>query len=146
MRGKRYLASYKSGPWTMNQAHANEMINRFPEIHRKSGCPLIIGIFYGRRESVNNKPGLVMSRTGPYVHTLVGQNLWEFVTGVQNAHLEVFRAIRKAQAEFALDHGGKTIFEHLIESRLKLAESFRAAFGLVGAGEDMWEQIFKGSF
>lgn len=95
---------------------------------------------------MNNKPALVRAGTGPYVHTLVGKELWEFVTGVRDAHLEVFRAIRKAQAEFALDHGGKTIFEHLMEARLRLAQSFREAFGLVGAGEDMWEQIFEGSF
>jgi hypothetical protein len=146
VEARRYLATYKSGPWTMNQAHANEMIANFPAVHERTGCDIVIGIFYGRRENVNNKPGLVMAATGPYVHTLVGKALWEFVTGVADAHLKIFQAIRRAQAEFALDHGGKTIFEHLIEARLKLAESFRHAFGLVGAGEDMWEQIFKGSF
>jgi hypothetical protein len=68
------------------------------------------------------------------------------VTGVRNAHLGVFGAIREAQREFALAHGGKTFYEHLIEARLELSESFREAFDLVGAEDDMWEQIFKGSF
>ena len=146
VEGKHYFATWKSGPWTMNQSHANEMIHRFPEIHKATGSDIIIGIYYGKRERVNNKPGLVMSQTGPYVHTLVGRNLWEFVTGVKDAHLSVFRAIRQAQAQFALEHGGKTTFEHLMESRLRLAESFREAFALIGAGDDMWELIFHGSF
>lgn len=147
VEGTGYLATYKAGPWTMNQTHANEMIHRFPEIHDRSGCEIIIGITYGKRERVNNKPAKVMRETGPYVHTLVGQNLWEFITGVEDAHFEVFRAIRKAQKRFAVEHEGKTFYEHLIEARLRLADSFRKAFGLVGgAEEDMWEQIFKGSF
>lgn len=146
VEGTRYLLTYKSGPWTMNQSHAQEMVYRFPDIHETTGCDIIIGIFYGRRDRLNNKPALVRRGTGPYVHTLVGQELWEFVTGVKDAHLCVFKAIRVAQRQFALDHGGKTYFEHLVEARLKLAESFRNAFGLVGAEDDMWEQIFKGSF
>jgi Type II restriction endonuclease EcoO109I len=146
VEGTRYFLSYKSGPWTMNQSHASEMRHRFPEIKELTGCDVIIGIFYGRRDRLNNKPALVRRNTGPYVHTLVGQELWEFVTGVKDAHLWVFKAIRVAQREFAIAHGGKTFFEHLIEARLKLAESFRDAFKLVGAEDDMWEQIFKGSF
>lgn len=146
VEGRHYFATWKSGPWGMNQSHANEMIYRFPEIHTSTGSDIIIGIFYGKRERVNNKPGLVMDNTGSYVHTLVGRHLWEFVTGVRDAHLSVFHAIRQAQARFALEHGGKTTFEHLMESRLKLAESFREAFGLIGAGDDMWELIFRGSF
>lgn len=144
--GKRYLMTLKSGPWTMNQSHANEMIQTFPEIYAQTGCEVIIGITYGKRDRVNNKPALVRANTGEYVHVLVGQHLWEFVTGVERAHLEVFGAIRAAQREFAKAHGGKTFYEHMIEARLALAESFRSAFGLVGAEDDMWEQIFAGSF
>lgn len=143
---KRYLLTLKSGPWTMNQAHANEMIQTFPEIRAQSGCDLIIGITYGKKDRINNKPQLVRANTGDYVHVLVGQDLWEFVTGVRHAHLEVFRAIREAQRRFAKAHGGKTFYEHMIEARLALAESFRHAFGLIGAEDDMWEQIFEGSF
>lgn len=142
----RYLMTLKSGPWTMNQSHANEMIANFPKVHRRTGCDIIIGITYGRDDRVNNKPALVQANTGSYVHTLVGQDLWEFVTGVREAHLRVYDAIREAQREFALAHGGKTFYEHMIEARLQLSESFRRAFGLVGAEDDMWEQIFKNSF
>jgi hypothetical protein len=136
----------KAGPWTMNQAHANEMIGAFPQVHDRTGCDLIIGITYGKRDRVNNKPGLVKRETGDYVHVLVGSDLWEFVTGVQDAHLCIFEAIREAQREFARAHGGKTFYEHMVEARLALAQSFREAFDLVGAEDDMWEQIFKGSF
>lgn len=143
---KRYLLTLKSGPWTMNQSHANEMSDAFPTIHESTGCDIIIGITYGKRSSLNNKPQLVINRTGPYVHTLVGKELWEFVTGVRDAHIVVFHAIQDAQARFAIDHGGKTFYEHLIEARLKLAQSFRDAFNLVGTEADMWEGIFGGSF
>lgn len=146
VEGTRYLITYKSGPWTMNQSHANEMIARFPGVHERTGCDIIIAITYGRRDRLNNKPALVRRGTGSYVHTLVGKDLWEFITGVENGHLAFYEGIREAQKQFALAHGGKTFYEHLIEARLKLAESFRTAFGLIGAEEDMWEMIFKGSF
>jgi hypothetical protein len=146
VEGTRYLLTYKSGPWTMNESHQHEMSERFPQVYARTGCEIIIAITYGRRERVNNKPAKVMRRTGPYVHTLVGKDLWEFITGVRDGHLQFFRGIREAQRQFAIDHGGKTFHEHLIEARLQLAESFRQEFGLVGADDDMWERIFKGSF
>jgi hypothetical protein len=142
----RYLITYKSGPWTMNQSHAHEMIANFPTIHERTGCDIIIAITYGTKLRLNNKPTLVQRGTGPYVHTLVGKDLWDFMTGVNDAHMAILEAIREAQREFAIAHGGKTFFEHLVAARLELAESFRKAFNLNGAGDDMWEQIFKGSF
>ena len=144
--GKRYLLSLKSGPWTMNQAHANEMINRFPEIHDRTGDSLIIGIVYGTRERLNNKPQLVERGTGDYTHTLIGHEFWEFVTGVRDAHKEIFRAIRAAQGKFSDRHGGQTFYEQMIEARLALASSFRHAFDLEGEEAEMWEKIFEGSF
>ncbi|MBF4163489.1 PmeII family type II restriction endonuclease [Nocardioides acrostichi] len=144
--GRRILMTLKAGPWTMNQSHAHEMAQNFPAVHEATGCDIVIGIYYGKRTSVNNKPLMVRGRTGPYVHTLVGKDLWEFVTGVRDAHIAVFRAIKEAQARFAVEHGGKTFYEHLIEARLKLAQSFRDAFDLVGEETEMWEGIFKGSF
>lgn len=146
VEGTRYLMSLKSGPWTMNQSHANEMINRFPEIHQLTGNDLIIGIVYGTRSRLNNKPQLVEKQTGPYTHTLIGHEFWEFVTGVKDAHKEIFRAIRAAQGRFADRHGGKTFYEQMIEARLTLAGSFRDAFELEGEEAEMWEKIFQGSF
>ncbi len=146
VEGSRYLLSLKSGPWTMNQAHANEMIGSFPTINERTGNDIAIGIVYGTRERLNNKPGLVERATGPYTHTLVGHEFWEFITGVRDAHKEIFKAIRTAQARFAERHGGKTFFEQLIEARLALAASFRDAFDLEGEEAEMWEKIFEGSF
>jgi hypothetical protein len=142
----RYLLTLKAGPWTMNQDHAHNMIAKFPEIHKTSGSQIIIGITYGTAASLNNKPAMVVRGTGDYVHTLVGKELWEFITGVKDAHKWVFKAIRQAQTEFAEAHGGKTFYEHVIEARLQLSESFRNAFNLIGAEDDMWERIFNGSF
>lgn len=51
VEGTRYLATYKSGPWTMNQSHANEMLVNFPQIRQITGCEIVIGIFYGRRSA-----------------------------------------------------------------------------------------------
>lgn len=142
----RYLATFKAGPWTMNQSHAHEMIQHFPAVHAQTGCDIIIGITYGRRDRVNNKPRLVERGTGPYVRTLVGKELWEFLTGVENAHIKIYDAIREAQRRFAEEHGGKTFYEHMIGARLLLAESFRESFALGGVNDDMWESIFERSF
>jgi hypothetical protein len=144
--GSRYLLSLKSGPWTMNQSHANEMVAAFPRIHEQTGADLVIGVFYGKRQRLNNKPALVEKATGAYVHTLVGHEFWQFMTGVRDAHQEIFRAIRTAQTRFAERHGGKTFFEQLIEARLALASSFREAFELEGEEAEMWEKIFERSF
>ncbi len=146
VEGTRYLFSLKSGPWTMNQSHANEMIGCFPKIHEETGDQLVIGIVYGTRDRLNNKPALVERSTGPYTHTLVGHEFWEFMTGVRDAHKEIFRAIRAAQGRFADRHGGKTFFEQMVEARLTLAASFRDAFDLEGEEAEMWEKIFEGSF
>lgn len=146
VEGQRYLTSWKSGPWTMNQAHANEMSGTFPQIHAQTGCPIALGIFYGTASQLNNKPALVRQHTGDYFHVLVGSELWEFVTGVKDAHMAVLSAIREAQGRFSIAHGGKTFHEHMIEARLSLSESFRQAFELTGADDDMWELIFKKAF
>lgn len=144
--GIRYLTSWKSGPWTMNQSHANEMLSRFPPIHAQTDCEIILGIIYGTEKQLNNKPALVRRGTGTYVHVLVGADLWEFVTGVRDAHMKVLGAIREAQGRFAVIHGGKTFYEHMIEARLALAESFRREFELTGDNEDMWTQLFERAF
>lgn len=144
--GETFLATWKSGPWTMNQAHANEMSANFPKIHEATGKRLILGIFYGRESQLNNKPALVRRNTGEYFQVLVGAELWEFITGVRNAHMAVLRAIREAQRQFAVAHGGKTFNEHMIEARLQLSADFRQSFGLSGGDEDMWEMLFKHSF
>jgi hypothetical protein len=144
--GSRYMTSWKSGPWTMNQSHANEMLGRFPPIHEQTGCEIILGIIYGTERQLNNKPALVRRGTGSYVHVLVGADLWEFVTGVRDAHMKVLEAIREAQGRFAVAHGGKTFYEHMIEARLALAESFRKEFELTGENEDMWNQLFERAF
>lgn len=147
VEGQRYLTTWKSGPWTMNQAHANEMIRNFPAVYKETSADIILGIFYGTTQQLNNKPALVARNTGEYFHTLIGSDLWEFVTGVKDAHLVVLTAIREAQRRFALNHGGKTFFEHMIQARLELAESFRNEFELTGDGQDdMWELLFKRSF
>jgi hypothetical protein len=146
VEGENFLASWKSGPWTMNQAHANEMSGSFPSIHEVTGKRLILGIFYGRAAQMNNKPALVRRNTGDYFHVLIGSDLWEFITGVRDAHMTVLRAIREAQRRFAVAHGGKTFNEHMVEARLQLSANFRDAFGLSGGDEDMWEMLFKHSF
>lgn len=146
VEGEAFLATWKSGPWTMNQSHANEMSSSFPKIHEATGRRLILGIFYGREGQLNNKPALVRRKTGDYFHVLVGSELWEFITGVRDAHMFVLRAIREAQRQFAIAHGGKTFNEHMIEARLQLSANFRDAFGLSGGDEDMWEMLFKHSF
>lgn len=144
--GNRYLTSWKSGPWTMNQTHANEMVRRFPEIHKQTQNQLILGIFYGRVDQLNNKPALVRTKIGSYLHILVGADLWEFITGVKQAHMKVLDAIREAQDRFAIEHGGKTFYEHMIEARLSLTESIRRTYGFDGTEDDMWEKIFLKAF
>lgn len=146
VEGTPYLATWKSGPWTMNQSHANEMVRTFPEIHALTGDTIILGIFYGTPRQLNNKPAYVHQRTGGYFQVLIGSELWEFITGVRDAHMEVLRAIRKAQQQFAIAHGGKTFNEHMIETRLKLSEDFRETFGLTGGDDDMWEMLFRHAF
>lgn len=144
--GQNYLATWKSGPWTMNQAHATEMAGTFPRIYEVTKKPLLLGIFYGTLSQLNNKPAKVRRETGSYFHVLVGSELWEFVTGVKDAHLVVLKAIREAQAQFARAHGGKTFNEHMVEARLELSADFRTTFGLSGESDDMWESLFRHSF
>lgn len=60
--------------------------------------------------------------------------------------MKILDAIREAQSRSAIDHGGKTFYEHMVEARLALAESFRREFKLTGENEDMWTQLFRRAF
>lgn len=147
VEGKRYLMSIKSGPWTMNQEHANAMIERFPEIHKETGANIIIGITYGRYENLNNKPALVDKALGSpdWFDFLVGKDFWEFVTGVTNVHKHIFKAIREAQKAFGAKHFDETFHEKLVSNRLKIASSLRKQFD-VEDEEDFWETLFNNAF
>ncbi len=147
IEGKRHLLSLKSGPWTMNQAHANAMVEKFPKIHDDSGCPIIVGIFYGRYGNLNNKPQLVETKLGNprWFDYLVGRDFWEFVSGVKDVHRVLFQAIRKAQAEFSADHADETFNEKLVANRLKIAASLRKEFNVVEE-KDFWETLFNNMF
>lgn len=146
VEGVDYLGTWKAGPWTMNQSHAHEMSQHFPTIHDTSSKEIILGIFYGTPSQLNNKPRLVHTNTGDYFHVLIGSEFWEFITGVRAAHMVVLEAIREAQRQFAVKHGGKTFNEHMIEARLALARDFREKFGLTGGGDDMWDLLFRQAF
>jgi hypothetical protein len=147
IEGQRYLLSVKSGPWTMNQEHANAMIDRFPDIHKQTGAKIILGITYGRYASLNNKPGLVDRSLGnpDWFDFLVGRDFWEFVTGVSNVHKHIFLAIREAQKAFGAKHFDETFHEKLVSNRLKIASSLRKQFN-VEDEEDFWETLFNNAF
>ena len=147
VEGQRYLLSIKSGPWTMNQAHANAMIDKFPAIHDETGANIIIGILYGRYPNLNNKPALVDRELNrpPWFDFLVGRDIWEFVTGVNNVHKHIFGAIREAQRQFGLLHADETFHERLVSNRLKIAASLRKQFNVQDEA-DFWETLFNNMF
>ncbi len=147
VEGRRYLISVKSGPWTMNQSHANAMIDKFPTIYKETGCPILIGIMYGRYENLNNKPALVEGALGApdWFDYLMGRDFWEFVSGVKDVHKQIFKAIRLAQREFADAHKDETFHEKLVGNRLRIAASLRKAFDVVEE-EDFWETLFNNMF
>jgi len=147
IEGERFLLTIKSGPWTMNQSHANAMIEKLPGIHEQSGCPIILGIMYGRYEQLNNKPQLVDGSLGTpeWFDFLVGRDFWEFLSGVKDVHKYIYRAIRKAQKAFADEHKDETFHEKLVANRLKIAASIRKEFD-VAEEEDFWETLFNNMF
>jgi len=145
--GQRYLVSVKSGPWTMNQAHANAMVDRFARIHEQTGANVMIGITYGRYENLNNKPMVVQRGLGDpeWFDYLIGGDFWEFISGVRDVHREIFRAIRTAQKRFAEKHKDETFHEKLVSNRLKIAASLRGQFN-VDEDEDFWSTLFNNAF
>lgn len=145
--GRRFLFSIKSGPWTMNQSHANAMIEKLPQIHADCDCPIVLGIMYGRYNQLNNKPLLVDSRLGgpDWFDYLVGRDFWEFVSGVKDVHKEIYRAIREAQLQFANAHRDETFQEKLVGNRIKIAASIRKEFN-VAEEADFWETLFNNMF
>lgn len=145
--GQRYLMSIKAGPWTMNQSHANGMIEKFPAIHEEANCPILIGMMYGRYGDLNNKPLLVEQglNNPEWFDYLIGRDFWEFVSGVRDVHKHIFKAIRVAQRNFALAHQDETFQEKLIGNRLKIAASLRRKFN-VEEEEDFWVTLFNNMF
>lgn len=147
IEGHTYLMSIKAGPWTMNQSHANGMIEKFPAIHANTGARCMIGITYGRYADLNNKPALVDASLGhpDWFDYLVGKDFWEFVSGVRDVHVHIFKAIREAQAQFAERHRDETFHERLIRNRLDIAASLRRKFDL-DKEDDFWETLFNNAF
>lgn len=147
VEGKRYLMSIKSGPWTMNQAHANAMVDKFPLIRQGSNCGILIGVMYGRYANLNNKPLVVERGLGApdWYDYLVGRDFWEFVSGVKDVHKHIFGAIREAQKIFAAEHHDETFHERLVGNRLKIAASLRREFN-VDEDQDFWETLFNNMF
>lgn len=145
--GQRYLLSIKSGPWTINQAHANAMVDKLPRIREETGANIILGITYGRYDRLNNKPAVVDRGLGspPWFDFLVGRDLWEFVSGVDGVHKEIFSAIREAQKRFGQKHKDETFHEKLVANRLKIAASLRMQFDVVD-DEDFWSTLFNNAF
>lgn len=147
VEGQRYLISVKAGPWTMNQSHAHAMVDKFPAIHDETGARLMIGMLYGRYVDLNNKPALVETGLGDpeWFDYLIGRDFWEFVSGVKDVHIHIFRAIREAQATFAQRHKEETFHERLIRNRLDIAASLRKKFNL-DKEDDFWETLFNNTF
>ena len=147
IEGNRFLMSIKAGPWTMNQSHASEMIGNFKRLHESTGANIIIGITYGRYRNLNNKPALVQRGLGDpsWYDFLVGKDFWEFVSGVEGVHKEIFTAIREAQRRFAKEHSDETFSERLVGNRLRIASSLRKSFNL-HVEEDFWETLFNSMF
>lgn len=147
IEGKDYFMSIKSGPWTMNQSHANEMIKSFPQVHKETGKKVFIGLLYGTRSQLNNKPELVARSIGhpDWFDYLVGRECWEFISGVKDVHREIYKAIRQAQKEFSEAHKDETFNEKLIANRLKIAASLRKKFD-IDEEEDFWWTLFNGAF
>lgn len=145
--GQRYLMSIKAGPWTMNQSHANEMVQHFQALREETDARIIIGITYGRYKNLNNKPLLVQKGLNEpdWFDYLVGKDFWEFVSGVKDVHKEIFKAIRIAQKRFAAEHSDETFNELLIANRLKIASSLRKQFR-VTADDDFWGTLFNSMF
>jgi hypothetical protein len=100
IEGRRVLFTLKSGVTTMNRSHANEMIETFPSIHRQTRSPIVIGLFYGENDRGNGHAESVVEKTGNYVHLLVGEPLYEYITGVRNARAQIDQLIKKTVADF----------------------------------------------
>ena len=147
IEGQRHLISVKAGPWTMNQAHANEMIRHFPDLRAETNAKILIGITYGRYRNLNNKPELVDRSLGrpEWFDFLVGKDLWEFVSGVRDVHHHMFQAIRRGQKRFAAEHEEMTFHEHLKANVLKISASLRGQFN-VTSDEDFWGTLFNAMF
>ncbi len=147
VEGHRTLMSIKAGPWTMNQAHAAEMIRHFTELHQETGARVMIGITYGRYRNLNNKPAVVDRGLGTpdWFDFFVGKDFWEYATGVRDVHRYMFAAIRVAQKRFADENADQTFSERLIANRLSIAASLRKSFN-VRDDEDFWGTLFNAMF
>lgn len=145
--GHLTLMSIKAGPWTMNQAHAAEMIRHFQELHDETGARILIGITYGRYRNLNNKPAVVDRglNSPDWFDFFVGKDFWEYATGVRDVHKDMFGAIRVAQKRFADENADQTFSERLIANRLAIASSLRKSFN-VRDDEDFWGTLFNAMF
>ncbi len=122
--GTEYHLQIKSGPNTMNV----DMVGSFGEVIQdyqtnQPDVKILLGMTYGTREMISQQ----ISRGVPdfAAATLIGRELWEFVSEESDYHLKVFELLDKASAGVL-----KEPFTSLIETKLcMLLVQWKEKFG-----------------
>lgn len=145
------LLSLKAGPWTIQDASAHNIYNAFKQIgdFRLYGKEIVVGIFYGNRQSLTNKYDILRGInprqqdqfvTLNFVRVLAGREFWSWLNGdVDETQEWVLEGTRKA-SELLLRDGatGSEIIKH---APLRLAQELSTKYGISLEEEIDWIRL-----
>ncbi len=124
--GTNHWIQVKSGPNDMDKDQILYWLEKIKEVER-AGDRGYIGITYGRRDS----PAVSLSLMRTYlpdmeVRTLVGKELWDFLSGDSNFHSRLFDDLRAAALAIL---GNKSIQEEINGKVHELLAVFEQRYG-----------------
>jgi len=142
---RRHLISVKSGPMTINDTMARQMHTNVKGFVEHGNDPVVYAVTYGRREQLNNKPGIVK---GDYpddkVVILVGREYWDWLAGYEDVHIDIFNGIADGEAAFAAV-SGESIDTTIRKKKEALTRAFIAEYRL-RPNDDMWTRLLETGF
>lgn len=139
-KGIDHFIQVKSGPNDMDKDQIVYWLRKIVEAE-SSGNKGYIGITYGKRE--NNTVSLSLMRTylpNMEFRTLVGRELWDFLTDDPNFHERLFENLRVSAARIL---GIRSIEEEIRDCINKVHEEFK---GLYGDGSSGLESYLSSIF
>jgi len=137
-----YLIQVKSGTNDINKDQITHWKDLIQKAEKKEGVKGYIGMPYGTRESSTVSINLLKQYypDGFKNNTLIGTELWEFISGIDNFHEIILEELRNAALKVM---GSSTIMDNIREKINNLINEFEKIYG---ANDDALSRYINGQF
>ncbi|MGK5086032.1 TdeIII family type II restriction endonuclease, partial [Bdellovibrionota bacterium FG-2] len=129
--GKQYFFQIKSGPNTMNVGMVQSLNKVIGHFEKNPSNRVILGMTYGLKENIS--PQIKGNLVDFENHTMIGRELWDFVSEKKDFHVDLFSS---------LDEASKSVIAGNFSELIKEAvERLVAEWSVRYAGRDFVEVL-----